>query len=97
VRALSSASRNSFVNFAFLAAGKDIASAKHMFAPTARHLNQLAEEVRAVAAQMRDPDAKQIMARLVLTYDRLAEFAALREASDRPNQVAPFRFATPIW
>jgi len=49
---------------------------------TARQLNQLAEEVRAVVAQMRDPEAKRIMARLALTYDRLAEFAALREVTD---------------
>jgi hypothetical protein len=48
-----------------------------------RQLNRLAEEVRAVASQMRDPGAKQMMARLALTYDRLAEFAALREASDK--------------
>jgi hypothetical protein len=40
--------------------------------PTARQLNQLAEEVRAVAAQMRDPEAKRIMARPALTYDLLA-------------------------
>jgi len=31
---------------------------------------------------MRDPEAKRIMARLALTYDRLAEFAALREVTD---------------
>jgi hypothetical protein len=54
-----------------------------MLAPTARQLNLLAEEVRAIAAQMRNPETKRMMAGLALTYDRLAEFAALREASDR--------------
>ena len=53
-----------------------------MLNPTACQLNQLAEDVRALAAQMRDPKAKQMMARLALTYDRRAEFAALREAND---------------
>jgi hypothetical protein len=32
---------------------------------------------------MRDPDAKQVMTRLALTYDRLATLAALREASEQ--------------
>jgi len=81
-RALPAFSRNTCLNFAFLAESV-IAAAKLMFAPTARHLNQLAEEVRTVAAQMRDPKSKQMMTRLALTYDRLAEFAAIREASDR--------------
>jgi len=54
-----------------------------MLGPTARHLSKLAEEVRALAAQMRDPNAKQMMTRLALTYDRLSEFAALREVSDQ--------------
>jgi hypothetical protein len=31
---------------------------------------------------MRDSEAKQMMTRLALTYDRLAEFAALGEASE---------------
>lgn len=57
-----------------------------MRAPNALQLNLLAKEVRSLAAQMRDPDAKQMMTRLALTYDRLAESAALREASD---QTAP--------
>jgi hypothetical protein len=54
-----------------------------MRAPTARQLSLLGEEVRALAAQMRDPDAKQIMTRLALTYDRLATFAVLREATEQ--------------
>jgi hypothetical protein len=53
-----------------------------MLAPTARRLNLLAEEVRTLAAKMRDSEAKQMMTRLALTYDRLAEFAALGEASE---------------
>jgi hypothetical protein len=32
---------------------------------------------------MRNPDAKRVMARLALTYERLAKFAALHEAGDR--------------
>jgi len=39
------------------------------------------EEARAVAAQMRDPEAKRIMITLAVTYERLAKFAALRAAS----------------
>jgi len=50
---------------------------------TARQLEERAEEARAVAAQMRDPESKRIMARLALTYERLAKFATLRETSDR--------------
>jgi len=45
---------------------------------------------------MRDPKAKQMMARLALTYDRLAEFAALREASEQnarlQTKAVPRRF-----
>jgi len=48
-----------------------------MAAPTARQLKQRA---RAIAAQMRDPEAKRIMTTLALTYERLATFAALRES-----------------
>jgi len=85
------------LSVAFLAAGKDslsslrrvrppgdgvIAAAKLMLNPTARQLCKLAEDVRAAAAQMRDPKAKQMMTRLALTYDRLAEFAELRDAND---------------
>ena len=54
-----------------------------MLGPIARHLSNLAEEVRTLAAQMRDPNAKEMMRRLALTYDRLGEFAALREVSDQ--------------
>jgi hypothetical protein len=54
-----------------------------MPALTARRLNQLAEEVRTLAAKMRDPDAKQMMARLALTYDRLATFASIREVIEK--------------
>lgn len=54
-----------------------------MLPPTARQLNLLATEMRSLAAQMRDRDAKQIMTRLALTYDRLATFAALREVIEQ--------------
>jgi len=57
-----------------------LATAKLMPARTARQLKQRAEEARAIAAQMRDPEAKRIMTTLALTYERLATFAALRES-----------------
>ena len=60
-----------------------IPTAKLMLAPTARQLEQCAEEVRAIAAEMRDRETKRIMTTLALTYERLAEFAARHEASGR--------------
>lgn len=54
--------------------------------PTARQLDQRAEEARAVAAQMRNPDTKHMMARLALTYELLAKHAALREAREATAQ-----------
>lgn len=53
-----------------------------MLAPTARQLQQRAEEARVVAEQMGDPNAKRTMMNLALSYERLAKHAAVREASD---------------
>jgi len=53
-----------------------------MPAPTARQLEQRAEEARVVAEQMRDPRTKRTMANLALSYERLAKHAAMREASE---------------
>src|SRR5215510_5391345 len=65
--------------------GRRIVSAteKLMLDPSGRQLEQRADEARAVAAQMRDPEAKRIMITLAVTYERLAKFAALGEASDQ--------------
>ena len=49
-----------------------------MAEPTARELEQRAQEASAMAARMRN-----IMARLVLTYERLAKSAADHEANGR--------------
>jgi hypothetical protein len=56
--------------------------AKLMSAPTARQLEQRAEEARVVAEQMRDPRSKLTMANLALSYKRLAKHAAMREANE---------------
>jgi hypothetical protein len=57
------------------------ATAKPMLlGPTARHLEQRAEEARAIAEEMRDPRAKRTMVNLALSYERLAKHAAMREA-----------------
>src|SRR5215831_20679559 len=40
------------------------------------------------AAQMRNLETKRMTARFALTYDRLAEFAVLREASDQNETLA---------
>jgi len=53
-----------------------------MPAPTARQLEQRAEEARSVAEQMRDPRTKRTMANLALSYERLAKHAAEREARE---------------
>lgn len=53
-----------------------------MPAPTARELDQRAEEARAIAEQMRDPRTKRTMANLALSYERLAKHAAMRETSE---------------
>ena len=53
-----------------------------MPAPTARQLEQRAEEARVIAEQMRDPLTKRTMANLALSYERLAKHAAMREASE---------------
>ena len=50
--------------------------------PTARKLEQRAQEARAVAEQMRDPVAKRVMMNLAFSYERLAKHAAAREASE---------------
>jgi hypothetical protein len=57
-----------------------------MALPTARQLEQLAEELRVVAGQMRTPFARQELANLALSYARLAHHAALREASGTGEQ-----------
>jgi hypothetical protein len=38
---------------------------------------------------MHDPDTKRTMINLALSYERLAEHAALREASEAAEQNAP--------
>lgn len=55
--------------------------------PTARQLEQRAEEARAVAGQMRDPWTRSAMANLALTYERLAKFAADREERERGTTI----------
>jgi hypothetical protein len=58
--------------------------------PTAHQLEELAEEARVRAEQMRDPDAKRIMVNLALSYERLAMHARLREENQgqTPNRPA---------
>jgi len=53
---------------------------------TARHLEQRAEEARAVAAHMREPLAKRMMIHLALSYERLAKHAADREEAEKRNK-----------
>ena len=65
------------------------ATAKLMLGPTARQLEQRAEEARAIAVQMRSPQTKQTMLNLALSYERLAKHAALREASENTEQIPP--------
>jgi hypothetical protein len=62
--------------------GLAAATAKLMPAPTARELDQRAEEARAIAEQMRDPRTKRTMANLALSYERLAKHAAMRETRE---------------
>src|SRR5215472_9441812 len=62
--------------------GHPFAITKLMPTPTARQLEQRAEEARAVAEQMRDPRTKRTMANLALSYERLAKHAAMRETSE---------------
>ena len=50
--------------------------------PTARQLEQRAEEARTAAEQMRDPVAKRMMINLAVSYECLAKRAAMREASE---------------
>lgn len=58
-----------------------------MLERTARQLKQRAEEARAVAAQMRDPGTRSTMTNLALTYERLAKFAADREACENGSTI----------
>jgi hypothetical protein len=51
--------------------------------PTARQLEQRAEEARLVAEQMHDPSNRRTMINLALSYERLAKHAAVREQKDR--------------
>jgi hypothetical protein len=46
---------------------------------SAEHWRQLAEEARAVAAQLADRDAKQVMATIADAYERLAAHAEARK------------------
>jgi hypothetical protein len=61
-----------------------------MSAPTARQLEQRAEEARVVADEMRDPRTKCTMANLALSYERLAKHAAIREAREAVGQYSIF-------
>jgi hypothetical protein len=58
-------------------------------APTARQLERRAEEARVVAEQMHDPGAKRTMINLALSYERLAEHAAMREGREAAEHNAP--------
>src|SRR5215510_3095120 len=76
-------------NFAFCAQERIlIATAKLMPGPTARQLEQRAEEARVVAEQMRDPRTKRTMTNLALSYERLAKHAAMREAREAKAPIA---------
>ena len=49
---------------------------------TAMHWRKRAEEARAMADQMTDPQARAAMRTVAENYDRMAEHAAWREARD---------------
>ena len=59
---------------------------------TASHINdpdhwrKRAEEMRALAAEMHEPDTKAIMVRLAADYDKLAERAAQRADGHFPTR-----------
>jgi len=61
-----------------LAHGMDLAGmpASHINDP--KHWQNRAAEMRAIAAEMHEPDTKEIMLRLAGDYDKLAERAVLR-------------------
>jgi hypothetical protein len=48
---------------------------------SSRYWIDRAEEARVRSGQMHDADARETMARIAATYDRMAERAAQREAS----------------
>ena len=50
---------------------------------TAKHWRDRAEETRAVAEQLDDPEARRIMLEIAAGYERLAERAQAREARVR--------------
>jgi len=50
--------------------------------PTARQLEQCAEEAWFIAEQMKDARAKRTMVNLALSYERLAKHAAMREEAE---------------
>jgi len=54
-----------------------------MTLPTARQLEQRAEELRVVAGQMHTPLARLTLTNLALSYERLAQHAARREADEQ--------------
>jgi len=70
--------------------GHPFAITKLMPTPTARQLEQRAEEARAVAEQMRDPRTKRTMANLALSYERLAKHAAIWEAREAAGRNSTF-------
>lgn len=49
------------------------------------HWQALAEEARAIADQMTDPQAKLILLTIARGYDRLAQRAATRQARADPD------------
>ena len=51
----------------------------------AEHWWSRAEETRTIAELMNDPEAKRIMFDIAEGYDRLAERAADKEASRKPD------------
>src|SRR5262245_43290594 len=61
--------------------GSSSCRAKLMPAPSARQLEQRAEEARIMAGQMHDPETKRAMVNLALSYELLAKHAAQREES----------------
>jgi hypothetical protein len=58
--------------------------------PTARELEQRAEEARAIADHMHDPRAKRTMVNLALSYEHLAKHARLREESEAKECTIPW-------
>jgi hypothetical protein len=54
-----------------------------LLGPTARQLEQTAQEARVMGERMRDPDAKEAMMNMARSYEYLARRAAKREQAAR--------------